>query len=123
MSMTDRSRQRVPGRLVALVAFLLVVIPPAIAYAGTQITYATGTAGVGGTFKVGNFTGRDYNQVWHQSGKTWTVLYHLTDGSAVAIVTDSSNPTRWPNHIGYADAWCNNVNDNSFVTWTCQTTH
>ena len=74
MSMTDRSRQRVAGRLVVVVAFLLIVIPPAVAYAGTQITYATGTAGVGGTFKVGNFTGRDYNQVWHQAGKTWTVL-------------------------------------------------
>ena len=66
--------------------------------------------------------GRDYNQVWHQSGRTWTVLYHLTDGSDTAIRTDSNNPTRWGGHIGYADAWCNNVNDNSFVTWTCQTT-
>ena len=109
-------------RLVALVALLLMSFPPALAYAGTQFNYASGTAGVGGVFKVGNYTGRDYNQVWHQSGRTWTVLYHLTDGSDTAIRTDSNNPTRWGGHIGYADAWCNNVNDNSFTTWTCQTT-
>jgi hypothetical protein len=56
-------KSRACGRVVALVAFLLMTIPPAVAYAGTQFTYATGTNGAGGVFKVGNFTGRDYNQV------------------------------------------------------------
>ena len=88
---------------------------------GDQNTYAQGYAGVGGVYQTG-FNHRHYNQVWHQVGRTWTVLYKLSDGRAVGIRTDSSNPTKWPNEVGYARAVCNNVNDDSFVLWTCQTT-
>lgn len=77
---------------------------------------------MGGVFSTSGFNHRDYNQVWHQAGKNWTVFYELTDGTAVAVVINTDNPTRWGGEIGYAKAKCNNVNDNSFVTWTCQTT-
>jgi len=107
---------------VVIVAFVTAFGAAALAVAhGDQNTYAQGYAGVGGVYQTG-FNHRHYNQVWHQVGRTWTVLYKLTDGSPVGVRTNSLNPTKWPYEIGYARAVCNNVNDDSFVLWTCQTT-
>ena len=117
-----RTRNRL-GRI-ALVAgcMFLIVFPPAAALAA-QIDYATGTNGVGGTFATSGETTRAYNQVWHQSGKSWWVWY-LHGSSQTGVVFNSSNPTKYNGaSSGAVFAKCSNSDDNSGVTWTCQTTN
>jgi hypothetical protein len=111
-------------RIPLLVACVGLAILPPVAYAhyNEQLTYASGTFGVGGVFTTTGFDHRHYNQVWHQPGYTWCVWYKLTNDDNVAVVCDASNPTRWGGEIGYAKAQCHNTNDNSGVRWTCQTT-
>lgn len=103
---------------------LFVVLPPTAAYAHlAQYDYASGRGGVGGTFPGSNaFNHRDYNQVWHEPGYFWQVYYLDTDGFAYGYVRNSTNPTKWPNEIGYATPKCHNENDNSLALWTCQST-
>lgn len=121
-SRSARPRSR-PRRVILLVAALFVVAPPVGAYAHLpQITYASGTGGVGATYRTTGFNHRDYNQVWHQSGRTWDFAYLLTDGSLTGYVINTNNPTRWGGEIGYAKSTAVNYDDNSGVTWTCQTT-
>ena len=111
-------------RRLALVAacLFLVVLPPAVALAA-QITYASGTNGVGGTFATSGEAVRGYNQVWHQAGRSWWVWY-LHGSSQTGLVFNSSNPTKYNGGSGtVAYAKCSNSDDNSGVTWTCQTTN
>lgn len=116
------SAQRAYRRLpVLVIALLLVLVPPTVAWAG-QINYASGTNGVGGTFPTSGEAVRSYNQVWHQSGYYWWVWY-LHGSSQTGLVYDNANPTKYPGGSGtIAYAKCSNQNDNSGVTWTCQTT-
>lgn len=97
------------------------VLPPAVAFAGTQYNYAQGYNQPTLYWRTG-YDAHDYNRVWHQYGPTWEVFYQTTDGGIYGDVENSNNPTSWPNPIGYAEAWCHNINDSSGVLWTCQTT-
>ncbi len=117
------SRRRVALRLALSVAcLLLVVVPPGVAIAATQFNYAQGVNGVGGTFATSGEADRNHNQVWHQSGKYWWVWY-LHGSSQTGLVFNSSNPTKYPSPSStVAYAKCSNSDDNSGVTWTCQTT-
>lgn len=110
------------SRLWLLICLLFALLPPAIAYAGTQYTYYQGVGGAGSTFSTTGYAARDYNQVWHQAGRTWAVWYADTSGNVYGYVRNTSNPTKWPNPIGYAKSKCQNVNDTGPVLWTCQTT-
>ena len=104
-----------------VIALLLVIVPPTIAWAG-QITYAQDTNRTGETFSTTGEASRSYNQVWHQAGKYWWVWY-LHGGSQTGIAYDSANPTKYPGASGtIAYAQCANDNDNSGVAWSCQTT-
>lgn len=97
-------------------------LPPAVALAA-QITYASGTNGVGGTFATSGEAVRGYNQVWHQAGRSWWVWY-LRGSTQTGLVFNSSNPTKYNGGSGtVAYAKCSNSNDDSGVTWTCQTTN
>ena len=121
----DGRSQRRTREACALTALgvVLGLVFPLLAFAHLpQITYAQGRAGAGGNFQTGGFNHRDYNQVWHQSGETWGVVYELTDGSAAGYIVNPDNPTRWGGQIGYARAQCENWNDDSGVLWTCQST-
>src|SRR5215218_20818 len=110
------------SRRTAIVACaLLVLIPPSVAYAATWFNYAQGTNGVGGTFATTGFAPRDGNRVWHQAGYSWWVWYQHTDNSLGCIKFNDSNPTACYNPDGYAKSKCSNSDDNSGVTWTCQT--
>ena len=109
-------------RVLLLACLALALIPPVAAWAGTQITYAQGTNGVGGTYSTTGYAPRDYNQVWHTSGYFWQVYYTDTAGYAHGWYRSSANPTRWPGSISYGKAKCYNEDDNSFAQWTCQTT-
>lgn len=87
-----------------------------------QFTYASGSGGVGGVYPGSDaYNHRDYNQVWHNDCCTWGVFY-VSGGIIYGWVRNTSNPTKWPNEIGYATMKCENVNDNSGTTWTCQST-
>ena len=117
-------RTRGAVRRLALVSacLFLVVLPPAVAFAA-QITYASGTNGVGGTFATSGEAVRGYNQVWHQAGRYWWVWY-LHGSTQTGLVFNSSNPTKYNGGSGtVAYAKCSNSDDNSGVTWTCQTTN
>ncbi|MDH5282239.1 MAG: hypothetical protein OEW52_14050 [Thermoleophilia bacterium] len=114
---------RLPLRLALTAAcLLLVIVPPGVALAATQFNYAQGTNGVGGTYQTTGEDNRSYNQVWHQAGKSWWVWY-LHGSSQTCLKFNSSNPTKCPDPsatIAYSK--CSNYDDNSGVTWTCQTT-
>jgi hypothetical protein len=111
-------------RWFVLFCLTLVALPPATAYAATQITYAQGVNGVGGVVFATNpkFANRNYNQVWHKSGKYWTVWYQDTAGKVYCSVSNSNNPTRCGNASANKWSLAQNLDDNSFVTWTAQTT-
>jgi hypothetical protein len=115
--------RRHPLRLTLLVCAILVLLPPAVAYAGTVFTYAQGTNGIGQTHSTAGYGPRDLNRVYHADGYFWEVWYCRTDGSCFDDVVSNINPTRSVGGASYAKAFCHNVNDNSGVLWTCQTTH
>lgn len=113
---------RVGRRLLLLTCLAVILIPPSVAYAATQVTYASGVNGVGGTYSTSDYTYRQYNQVWHQSGKEWEVWYW--DGTnAYCFVDNTSNPTKC-NQAATTRSQANahNFTDNSGVKWTAQTT-
>jgi hypothetical protein len=115
------SRGRVRRFLLPLTCVLFVVLPPTIALAATQFTYAQGSFGSGGIFHTTGQDQRNYNQCFHQKGKEWYVYYvHGTDVNG--FVDNTDNPTQWPEAIGYAYSYSKNINDDSGVTWTCETT-
>lgn len=113
----------VPARLrriaVALGCLVLLGLPAAAAWAA-QINYASNTNHAGGAWSTAGQTSRAYNQVWHQGGYYWWVYYV---GGNNGSTYDNANPTRFNGGSGGAAyAVCANDNDNSGVTWTCQTT-
>jgi hypothetical protein len=111
--------------LLPFVCALFVLIPPAVAYAAdVQINYAQGVNGVGGAYHTSNptYARRAYNQVWHQSGRTWTVWYQDTSGNPYCVVQNTSNPTKCSSLSDNKMSAAQNINDNSGVTWTAQTT-
>ena len=116
------SAQRAFRRLPVLaIALLLMIVPPTVAWAG-QFNYAQDTNRVGVTFSTTGETTRSYNQVWHASGYYWWVWY-LHGSSQTGLVYDNANPTKYPYaSSGSVFAKCANQNDDSGVTWTCQTT-
>jgi hypothetical protein len=123
MRVVPRLRSRRLNAFALFVACALALLPPAAyAHYNSVLTYAQGTFGVGGVFSTTGFNHRHFNRVYHASGYTWCVWYGLTDGSIVAQLCNTANPTVWNGEIGYAKAQCHNTNDNSGVTWTCQTT-
>jgi hypothetical protein len=114
-------------RLFLVTLALFVALPPAAAYAYVQINYGSGVGGPGVVVSTGNpvppeFANRQYNRVWHLAGKTWTVWYQDTSHQIFCNRTNSNNPTSCPNFSSNKKALAQNVNDNSTVTWTAQTT-
>lgn len=106
---------------VSLVAALVLAVPGAAHL--SQYTYAQGVNGAGGTYPGSSaFNHRDYNQVWHQAGKLWIVYYLLSNNDFAGLAGNTDNPTRWGGEIGYGSPKCRNDDDNSGVTWTCQST-
>ncbi len=108
---------------IALVAISAVVMV-ASAYAHLpQFTYASGSSQPYSAFPGWEaFNHRDYNQAWHHAGYTWGVYYVTTDRVIHAWVRDTANPTKWPNEIGYATIYCENVDDTTGTVFTCQST-
>jgi hypothetical protein len=112
-----------PLHLTLLACAILVLLPPAVAYAGVWFNYAQGTNGVGGTFATTGYAPRDANRTYHAYGYYWELYYCRTDGSCFGDNIDYFNPTWALGGASYAKAFCRNLNDNSGVVWTCQTTH
>ena len=101
------------------VCMTLCCLPPAVAWAATWGNYGVGTDHIGATNHTGvaNWTG---NRVWHGKGK-WGVWYTNGNGSRIGdYVQNSLNPTTKDGGAMSAEAWCENVSDNSHKKWTCQ---
>jgi uncharacterized protein YegJ (DUF2314 family) len=94
-----------------------------VAFAGTQFDYSSGNGVIGAGGHSTGFDARDYNRVYHASGYIWAIEYTDTSGNIYGFVQNANNPTSNPNPIGYGRTWCASQNDNSNVTYTCQTTH
>jgi hypothetical protein len=107
---------------VLLLVFAVAAIRPATASAAVQTTYAQGHTSPGSVFYTPGFGPRLYNQVWHQLGYSWDACYTHTDGSWGTCAYGNGNPTKDSNDDGYAKADCYDVDDNSGVQFTCQTT-
>lgn len=114
--------RRRPTRLSFLVCAMLILLPPAVAYASTWFTYAQGYFGAGGVFHTTGYAPRDANRVYHAYGYYWDPYYCNTSGTCFGDNTDYHNPTYSIGGASYAKSFCGNVNDNSGVQWTCQTT-
>lgn len=118
-------RRRAFRSVIALICVFLVVIPPGIAYAWSALIYAQGNSFQGGgIFHTQGYAPRNYDIAWHQPGYKWVVYYEDTSGDThpPGGFYSTDNPTRIDTNVSYDSAWCQNVNDNSGVTWTCQTT-
>jgi hypothetical protein len=112
-----------PLHITLLACAILVLLPPAVAYAGTWFNYAQGTNGVGGTYATTGYAPRDADRVYHAAGFWWELWYCHTDGTCFGDHQDYVNPAYANGGSSYAKAFCHNLNDNSGVLWTCQTTH
>jgi hypothetical protein len=83
--------------LLPVACALFILVPPAVAYAAdVQYNYASGVNGVGGAWFTTNpdYARRAYNQVWHQSGKQWTVWYQDPVNNVYCSVSNTNNPTK-----------------------------
>jgi hypothetical protein len=106
-----------------LVAALVIVLAfPSAASAWSVLTFARGFNGVDGFLRTAGFTGREFVRVYHSEGRSWAVFYEDQNGNNFGVAVDNANPTVQTNNASYAMAWCQNINDNSFVEFTCQTT-
>lgn len=122
MTSFDMPRRRCVGRrLLVLTCLALILIPPTVAYASTQFDYASGVYGVGGTYNTTGYANRDYNQVWHASGKEWEVWYD-NGTTSFCFVDNTNNPTKCSGGAVSSISYAHNFTDNSGVTWTAQTT-
>lgn len=121
VGMTKRRRWKVA---LAVACLTLMVIPPSVAYAWSALIYAQGYYGANGFYRTTGFAPRNYDIAWHEAGTRWGVWYENSDGSDTPPggFYSTDNPTRIDTNVGYARSHCNNVNDNSGVQWTCQTT-
>jgi hypothetical protein len=123
MTVLKRLLPRNRVSLTTIVCILLIALPPAIAYAGTNFTYMQGVNQVNGYWGTPGYSPRDYNRVWHYPGYYWNPFYCPTSGPCFGGNSGSDNPTYANGSAGYAKAYCQNLSDNSGVTWTCQSTH
>lgn len=114
-------------RLLLITCVLVAALPPAVAYASTVTTYRQSVDEPGGQWHTSTYQVRDFNRVYHQSGYTWGTSYCFSSpiSDCLTYYYSSANPTVDPygSTSPYtAQAWCENLNDNSGVNWTCQTT-
>ncbi len=120
---TGRTLKR--HRLLLAVALTLIILPPAAAYASTVQTYRQSANEVGGQWHTTSpvYANRDFNRVYHKSGTQWGLAYCDSVTGCCPYAFGTANPWVDPRGGGvYQEAWCYNVNDNSGVNWTCQTT-
>lgn len=110
------------NRLLVIVSLLLLLIPPSVAFASTIFTYAQYVNYPDEIFSTTGYASRDFNRVYHAVGYSWNPFYCNTSGSCFGGTVGTSNPTYASGSAGYAKAYCHNINDNSGVLWTCQTT-
>lgn len=115
--------------MLVLACLLLLALPPAAAHAWSYIDhYKQGTNRVGevfGTWDGGEgpaYASRSWNRTWHSQGYYWNLFYCPTSGTCFGGNTDALNPTYASGGAVYAKSLCHNMDDNSGVTWTCETT-
>lgn len=113
---------RLPRRWVLLVCACFVLLPPAGAYAYFVDTYWQDVNQAGGVWGTAGYAPREWNRVWHQVGRYWNPFYCPPANPCFGGSTTSSNPSYASGSASYAAAYCQNIDDNSGVTWTCQTT-
>jgi len=113
-------------RAILLICVLFVLIPPTIAWGGSNFTYAQWTNGVGGVWctwgqvQCGG-SPRDYDRVYHAIGYAWNPFY-CWNGNCFGGTNGTQNPIYANGSASYAAAYCHNLSDNSGVQWTCQST-
>jgi hypothetical protein len=113
-------------KLLVLSCVGLFVLPIGAAQSWSYIdTYKQNVNMVGGVFGTYNpaFRDRAFNRVYHQYGYDWYVYYCHTDGVCnIGVNYGYVNPLYANGGVTNGKAICSNVDDNSNVTWTCQTT-
>jgi hypothetical protein len=115
-------------KLLVCVAAVMMILPPAVAYASTVQTYRQSSNEVGGQWHTTSpeFANRDFDRVYHASGYDWGLAYCITNESNCTQYNfGNTNPFYYMGGAGASDssAWCYNVDDNSGVGWTCQSTY
>jgi len=126
MTLWSRFTKRHSRPLAFFAALILVgILPAAVTSAQTssQVTYAQGVNGVGGDWRTTGYAPRQWNRVWRQPGPDWGLSYQYTNGQYCCFWIDNINPTVSHYGISYGRAWCSNLEDNTGVLWTCQTTY
>jgi hypothetical protein len=102
-------------RLVVLVCFLLLVIPPSIAYGWTRYRYAQGTFGVDSQIlaHTSGFLDRQYNAAYRAAecgaAAVWAVSYRKSPGNFSDITwleRSNCSPTQIGLTTGPRQAWC-----------------
>jgi hypothetical protein len=116
-----------PSRLGFVLALAALLVPAAISWASTVVSYTTvgQTMANGQTAANPTTASRDWNRVYRPIGNTFDLAYLNGDGSfqTAAHSNAGSNPFVDPTGTAFlARAWCRNSSGGTVNTITCQTT-
>jgi hypothetical protein len=120
-------RSLLPSRVGSVLVVLALLVPAAISWASSVVTYSA----VGQTMlnlqSASNATtaSRDYNRVYRPTGFTFDLAYLNADGSNQSATHSNaiSNPFVDPTGSAFlARAWCRNNSGSTVSPVTCQTT-
>jgi hypothetical protein len=116
-----------PSRLGLALAVVALLVPAAISWASTVVSYTAVGQTMANGQQASNATAasRDWNRVYRPVGNTFDLAYLNSDGSLQTTVHSNSATNPFVDSSGsafLARAWCRNSAGASVDNVTCQTT-
>ena len=116
-----------PSRLGLALAVVALLVPAAISWASTVVSYTAVGQTMANGQQASNATAasRDWNRVYRPIGNTFDLAYLNSDGSLQTVVHSSSGTNPFVDATGsafLARSWCRNSAGVSVDNVTCQTT-
>ncbi len=120
-------RALLPSRVGLTLVLLALLVPAAISWASTVVTYSAVGQTMTNLQSASNASSasRDYNRVYRPTGYFFDLAYLNSDGSFQSAVHSNaaSNPYFDPTGSAFfARAWCRNNSGSTVSPVTCQTT-
>jgi hypothetical protein len=116
-----------PSRTGLAVAAVVLLMPIAISWASTVVSYTAiaQTMAINQSASNPTTASRDWNRVYRPTGNFFDLAYLNANGSFQSVVHSNAgnNPFVDPTGTAFlARAWCKNTSGGAVATVTCQTT-